>query len=109
MSLNFLAQVDLGKTPLKPGSNLETVYKEPSVLVNILVKNSIYIAGIILLCLVVFGSINLILNADSGNDPKSMQKNQQLIIDAIIGFVVVFAAYLIVQVIQVITGTHILD
>ncbi len=58
-------------------------------------------AGIILLLYLIYGGISLML---SQGDPKAMQAAQAKITNAIIGFVIVFIAYWLVQIIASIFG-----
>ncbi|MEK7112910.1 MAG: hypothetical protein AAB875_06390 [Patescibacteria group bacterium] len=76
-------------------------------LVSIIVSNAIIIAGIILLFLMVFGGISMIAGAGSQN-PEQVAKGRQAVTSALIGFIIVFAAYWIVQLIGAITGINIL-
>jgi hypothetical protein len=58
-------------------------------------------AGIILLLYLIYGGISLML---SQGDPKAMQAAQAKITNAVIGFVVVFLAYWIVQIVGKMLG-----
>jgi len=61
----------------------------------------------IILILFVLGGIGVIAGA-GGDNPERAQKGKQTITAAAIGFVIVFAAYWIVQLIEFITGISIL-
>lgn len=76
-------------------------------LVSIILRAGISIAGIILLVLLIAGGIGMISGAGSDN-PERTAKSKQLVTSAVIGFVVVFAAYWIVQLIELITGLPLL-
>jgi len=54
----------------------------------------------------VFGGFTIVT---SGSNPEQTQKGTQAIGGAIIGFVVIFASYWIIQIIQVLTGINILN
>lgn len=102
----LLASVDIGKeTPLKSGVALET-YENTSQIINPLLKNSLVIAGIIFIALIIAGGIGMMASAGK-NDPKKAEASQKTITSAIIGFVVVFCAYFIIQIIEVFTGVDI--
>jgi hypothetical protein len=108
MTHNLIAAVDIGKeTPLKSGVPLES-YKSMSQIVNPLLKNSLTLAGIIFLALILIGGLGMIISAGK-NDPKKAEQSQKTLTSAIIGFAVVFCAYFIIQIIQVLTGVKILD
>ena len=76
-------------------------------LVSIIVSNAMVIAGIILLFYMVFGGISMIAGAGNQN-PEQVGKGRQAVTSALIGFIIVFAAYWIVQLIEVLTGVAIL-
>lgn len=106
--MNHLLAVNIGTdTPLGTGS-LSKVFSTPSVLISVILKNSLTIAGIIFLALLIFGGLSFIINA-GGGDPKKTQASQGIITNALVGFAVVFLAYFIIQIIQVITGLNILN
>lgn len=71
-----------------------------------LLPNALLLAGIILLFILVGGGFTVI---SSAGNPDKTQKGSQAITGAIIGFVVIFAAYWIIQIIEVITGVKILN
>ncbi|MFA5749799.1 MAG: hypothetical protein WC895_01065 [Candidatus Shapirobacteria bacterium] len=102
----FLAQVNIGDIPTTNGK-LSTTYGSISPLITSLLRNSLTLAGIILLGLLIFGGITFIMNAGSG-DSKKAEQAKQTITSALIGFAVVFGAYLIIQLIELITGLNIL-
>jgi hypothetical protein len=102
--MNHLLAFDWGKeVSLGNGKNLANTYTSAAPLVSSILKNSLIIAGIIFLALLIFGGISFIINAGSGDQKKSGQ-DQQAITSAVIGFVVIFCAYFIIQIIQKITG-----
>ena len=77
-------------------------------LVSIILSNALVVAGVILLFLLVLGGIGII--AGAGNDnPEQTAKGKQAVTAAVIGFIIVFASYWIIQVIQSITGVEILN
>lgn len=105
----LIASVDIGaETPLG-GDNgaLGLRYSNISQLINPLLKNSLTIAGIIFLALIIFGGIGMIAGAGN-NDPKKAEQSKKTLTSAIIGFVVVFCAYFIIQIIEALTGVKIL-
>jgi hypothetical protein len=74
--------------------------------ISSILPNIYVLAGIILLAYLVFGGFMYITAA--GNN-EQMQKGQQALTNAIIGFLIIFASYWIIQIIQVITGIPILN
>jgi len=108
--LNLLAQgVDIGQqTLLKPGQSVGSTYKDFSTLISVFIKNALTVAGIIFVILLIVGGFGFIMAA-GGNDPKKTQQASQTITAALIGFVVVFLSYAIIQLIETITGFSILN
>jgi len=77
------------------GGNLGSIISE-------LTQNYILtIAGIILLLYLIYGGFQFLT---SGGDPKKAQEAQSKITQAIIGFVIIFAAYWIVQIVANVLG-----
>ena len=76
-------------------------------LASISVSNALVIAGIIVLFFFVAGGIGMISGAGQDN-PEKAEKSKKTITAAVIGFVVIFAAYWIVQIIGKITGINLL-
>lgn len=102
----MLAQVDIGKSFFGEGNKFPTSLNEVGPLISRFINIAFIAAGIILLFFFILGGISLISGAGSDN-PEQLAKGKQTVISALIGFVVVFAAYWIVQLIQVITGVNI--
>jgi hypothetical protein len=75
--------------------------------ISLLLKNVFTLAGIILLALLVFGGLTFILGAGSG-DAKKAEQAKSAITSSLIGFLVIFASFFIIQIIEVITGLSIL-
>ena len=93
---------------LSNGNGGHIAFNDVGSLVNVILKNSITIIGIILLALLIFGGISYIISAGSSDSKKTAQA-QAMITDALIGFAVVLLAYFLIQIIQVITGLNILN
>lgn len=107
MTNNLLAAVNLGDTPLGTGKNISQTYADPASLVSVIVKNGLTIAGIIFIVLIIAGGFMMIASAGSG-DQKKAATGKTMITDAVIGFLVIFLSYFIIQIVQVITGLTIL-
>lgn len=105
MALN---QVDIGDAfKLKGNQGIGGVPAFTSIrsFVSAILPNIFVIVGLVLLFLIIGGGIGLITSA--GN-PEAQQKSKGVITNALLGFLLVFAAYWIIQIIQVITGIGIL-
>ena len=107
---NLLAQVNIGDelllNPTTPITNVPA-YQTVGGLVSILLKNAYIIAGILFFFLLLFGGFGVIMGGGQG-DPKKTAQGQQAVTSALIGFLVIFASYWIIQIIQTITGLSIL-
>lgn len=62
-------------------------------------------AGLILLLYLIYGGYQLML---SGGDPKAVESGKQKITSAIIGFVIVFISYWLVQIIGEVLGIEVI-
>lgn len=76
-------------------------------LISIILSNAIVIAGIIMLFLLVFGGIMMIASAGQ-DDPQKAAQGKKAVTAAVIGFIIIFASYWIVQIIEYLTGVPIL-
>ena len=77
-------------------------------LMSIVLSNAIVIAGIILVVMIVMGGIGMISGAGQ-NNPQRLAQSKAALTAGIIGFVIIFSAYWIIQIIEVLTGLDILD
>lgn len=66
-------------------------------LVGILLSNSIVVAGVIFLFLVVFAGIGML---SAQGDPQKFAQAQNIITAAIVGFILIIAAFFIVRLIE---------
>ena len=107
MAGELLAQVNIGEAFRigNEGIGQKSGYESIGSFVSALLPNVYIIAGIILFFLFIFGGFSIITAA--GNPDKAKQ-GQQALTSAIIGFVLVFASYWIIQIIEVLTGLKLL-
>lgn len=78
--------------PLAANNSLEAVGK----LVSLFLSAAFIIAGLILLFFFIIGGIGMISSAGQ-NDPQKAETAKKTLTSAVIGFVIVFASYWIVQ------------
>jgi len=71
--------------------------------VNLVVRNIFIVAGLILFMLIIYSGFIFI----SGGE-KEVTKAKDILTTAIIGLLIMFAAYWIVQIIKIVTGADIL-
>jgi hypothetical protein len=91
---------------LQNNSNVSSTYPGFSSLINNILPNVYIAGGLIIFFMIVIGGFTIISNA--GN-PDKIKDGSKTITSAIIGLVVLFASYWIIQIIQVITGASILN
>jgi len=70
----------------------------------VIIKNIYILTGIVLFFMIVVGGVGMIANA--GNAEKQKQSSQT-ITSAVIGYVIMFAAYWIVKIIEIVTDKKI--
>lgn len=83
---------------------VEEVYKEPATLVNVIVSNVFVVAGIILFLMVIFAGFKFAMSPQSAGKEDA----KKIIEGVVVGFLVMFSAYWIIQIIEVIIGMEIL-
>lgn len=85
--------------------SVSDLYPTVSSLINVLVPNLFIIAGVIFLFLMIFAGVRIISSGSS----KGVEEGQKQLTTAVVGFVVMFSAYWIVQIVEFITKTNILN
>lgn len=83
-----------------------SVFSSLASFLNLFLPLSFIIAGIILLFLLIGGGFSIIA---SGGNAKSMEQGKNAITGAILGFFIIFCAYWVIQIIQVVTGLQIFN
>lgn len=94
---------------VKPGQGIATSgFKSIGHLISTLLPNIYILAGVILFFLLIGGGLVFIVNAGRDN-PEAAAKGKQAVTAALIGFLIVFASYWIIQIVQAVTGLAILE
>jgi preprotein translocase subunit YajC len=75
-------------------------------LVSILVSNSITIAGVVLIFLLIYGGRQMQSNWEN---PEAVKEGQKIITYSLLGFIIVVAAYFLIKIIESSTGVAILN
>lgn len=103
-----LAQIQIGEEfTLKDSKSLNTTFGGGiRGFISQILPNIFVFAGLILLGLLIMGGIRLI---SSAGNPEAQQKSKGMVTQAVIGFIIIFTAFWIIQIIQVITGVPILN
>ena len=74
-------------------------------LISKILPNAYIIAGVILFIYMIAGGFMVI---SSAGNPESAKNGQKIVTNAIIGFVIIFTSYWLIQIISVVTGVPIL-
>ncbi len=101
-----MAGFNLGERLFFQGSTAKQEYSSASDLINNILPNIYVAAGLVIFFMIVFGGFTIISNA--GNKDK-IADGTKTITSAIMGLLVLFASYWIIQLIQVVTGVSILN
>ena len=106
--MNYLAlKLPGGETVSESDTGLtEFAGKAPAEIINAFVPYVIVIAGLILLGLLVMGGFQLMTSA---GDPKKTEAGRNKIISGIVGFLIIFLAYWIVQALSHMLGFNLLS
>lgn len=88
---------------LSDSTKVSEVYDTPAFLVNLIVRNLFVLAGIILLAIGLYAGFQYITGGRKG-----MDNAKQMLTAATVGFLLMFSAYWIIQVIKIVTGAEIL-
>ena len=87
---------------LSDDTKVSETYTTPAFLVNLLVRNLFVVAGIILFFMILLAGFKFIAGGKKGLDDA-----KQIMTAALIGFLLMFSAYWIVQIVKLITRTNI--
>jgi hypothetical protein len=98
--------LSLGDCLIFQGSTATSEYSSTSSLINNILPNVYIAGGLIIFIMIVMGGFTIISNA--GN-PDKIKDGSKTITSAIMGLLVLFASYWIIQIIQVVTGASILN
>lgn len=87
------------KLILKDGTPVKEVFNSTDDMVNLIVKVVFVGAGLVLFFMIIMAGFAMI-----GGDSKDKDKAKTTMTSAVIGFIVMFAAYWIMQIMQLLTG-----
>lgn len=106
--MHRLSQVEINKEFFGSIATSLDELRGVSQLVSLILNIAFVAAGVILLFFIVAGGVGMISSAGK-NDPEKLEKSKQTVTSALIGFLIVFAAYWIVKLIEQITGIPIVS
>ena len=87
---------------LEDGSKVSDTYDSFGTVINLIVDNLMVVAGLLLFVFVIAAGFNFL-----SGDKKGKEKSADIAKGALIGFIVMFAAYWIVQIVSRLTGADI--
>lgn len=90
------------KLILKDGTPVKEVFNSTDDMVNLIVKVVFVGAGMVLFFMIIMAGFSMI-----GGESKDKDKAKTTMTSAVIGFIVMFAAYWIMQIIQLLTGLNV--
>ncbi len=88
---------------LKSGKKVSEVYSTPADMINLVVSNTFVIAGFLLFIFIIAAGFKII-----SSDSKGIQEGQTIITGVLTGFIIMFAAFWIIQILELITGVNII-
>lgn len=98
------AEIDLTNfLRLRDGQRVSEVFQKPGDMVNLLVKVVFVGVGLVLFVLIVISGLTMI----AGGTSDGKDKAKTTMTSALIGFLVIFSAYWIMQIIKILTGADI--
>ncbi len=99
----LLAKIDIGQSFLFNGRGIGEIpeYNSLGAFISSLLPNVYIIAGLILFFLIIFSGYGLL---SAGGDPEKLKQSSKVLTATITGFIIIFASYWIIQIIEVITG-----
>lgn len=75
-------------------------------LVSIILSNAVILASVLLLVFILAGGLAMI--ASAGGDSEKVAHGKMAVTAAIVGFLLIFASFWIIQIIELLTGVNIL-
>ena len=103
----LLAEVDIRNSyTITPGGEpVADVYNTPADLINVILPNLFVFVGVLLLIYIFIAGFRMVTQPDNKKSPEEARKSLTF---AIIGFLLLFASYWIMQILEVYTGVSIL-
>ena len=101
------ADVPIGQMlPLKGGVGIGSVFQNPGQLFSIIYPNALVISGIILIFVFVFAGFRFLNNP---GEKEQIARAQSMLSNAIIGLILIFAAYLVTKILEFAFGINVFN
>lgn len=97
--------LDYFNTTLLPNQAKATALSTPKGFISELLPYLFTFAGLILFVMLIWGGFEMLSGA---SDPKAQDNGKQRIMNAVIGFILLFCSYWLAQIVQAIFGINIL-
>ncbi len=82
------------------GNTVKEVYGTPAVIVNVIVRNLFVLGGIVLFLMIIVAGLKFAMSPES----KGKEDAKNIAQGAGIGFLIMFSAYWIIQILEILTG-----
>lgn len=106
--MDVYAAVDIGQAfELAPSKGIESVFPNLGSLVSAILPNVYILAGILLFFLLIGGGLAIIAGGND-SDPRKTGQGATAVTSALIGFLIIFTSYWIIQIVEAVTGLSIL-
>ncbi len=104
MTFGLLAQFSSELQKVRGEDPLKKSYTDIGAIISFILPYILVLSGILLFIFLVMGGFDLMTSA---GDPKKMEQGKEKIMAAIVGFIIVFIAYWLYQIIAFIFGIKI--
>lgn len=95
--------VDLGNClQISSGIPIRAIFSSPAAMINLIVSNVFVLAGIVIFFLIIYAGFKFIQEGTKGKEEA-----QKILTAAVTGAIVMFSAYWIVQIVQLLTGVNV--
>jgi phage shock protein PspC (stress-responsive transcriptional regulator) len=82
------------------GNTVAEIYGTPAVLVNVIVRNLFVLGGVVLFFMIIYAGFKFTMSPQS----KGKEDSKNIAQGAGIGFMIMFSAYWIIQIVEILTG-----
>ena len=93
--------LNLNLDAINDAANLTANVRSLPNIISTLIKVALPLSGIILLGVIIFAGFTIMTNAAN---PDKAEQGKKMLTQGIVGFLIIFAAYWIAQIIEVLTG-----
>ena len=77
-------------------------------LVSLFLSNAVFMAGFLIVFIIAIAGFGMMRSAGSGN-PEQLERGKKAVTAGIVGFIIIFSVYWIVQLVEAVTGIDIFN